>query len=251
VPAKPARNLEITLKPGESEARAHAEVVMGSEAVNAMTTMNFAAGAFSGAPVDINECVKVLSEQSRAVNGGDFTHGEAMLVGQAASLNAIFGECARRACLNMGQNLDATEAYMRMAMRAQSQCRATWETVGVLKNPPVVFAKQANFANGPQQVNNGAPPPHAHTAETVSPSNELLGLDHGERLDFGATGAASGADTVMATVGAIDRTDNGGGEAEGISKRRQGAPARAGASPGTARSVGRTPARPARDRGVK
>lgn len=37
---------------------------------------------------------------------------------------------------------------------AKRRCRATLETLAVIKSPPSVFAKQANMANGPQQVNN-------------------------------------------------------------------------------------------------
>ena len=40
---------------------------------------------------------------------------------------------------------------MRMAMKAQNQCRMTLETLATIKNPPVVFAKQANINNGGQQ----------------------------------------------------------------------------------------------------
>ena len=40
---------------------------------------------------------------------------------------------------------------MRMALKAQNQCRMTLETLATIKNPPVVFAKQANTAQGPQQ----------------------------------------------------------------------------------------------------
>jgi hypothetical protein len=43
---------------------------------------------------------------------------------------------------------------MRLALKAQSQCRATLEALANIKNPPVVIARQANFAAGPQQVNN-------------------------------------------------------------------------------------------------
>jgi hypothetical protein len=43
---------------------------------------------------------------------------------------------------------------MRLALKAQGQCRATLETLAVLKNPPTVFAKQANIAAGAQQVTN-------------------------------------------------------------------------------------------------
>jgi len=50
--------------------------------------------------------------------------------------------------------------YMRLAFKAQSQCRATWETIATIKHPPAVaFVKQANYAAGNQQVNNGTPEP--------------------------------------------------------------------------------------------
>jgi hypothetical protein len=39
------------------------------------------------------------------------------------------------------------------AFKAQAQCRATFETIALSKNPPV-FARQANIAQGPQQINN-------------------------------------------------------------------------------------------------
>ena len=50
------------------------------------------------------------------------------------------------------------ETNMRIALRAQSQCRATLETLAAIKNPPMVIAKQANVTTGPQQINNGIQP---------------------------------------------------------------------------------------------
>jgi len=44
-----------------------------------------------------------------------------------------------------------------MALKAQGQCRTTLETLAAIKNPPVLFAKRANIAHGPQHVNNGTP----------------------------------------------------------------------------------------------
>lgn len=44
--------------------------------------------------------------------------------------------------------------------KCSTQCRATLETLAEIKNPrPVVFVRQANIANGPQQVNNGSTRP--------------------------------------------------------------------------------------------
>lgn len=82
---------------------------------------------------------------------------KATLTAQAAAFDAIFTELARRGALNLGEYLSASETYLRLALKAQSQCRATLETLAEIKNPhPVAFVQQANIAHGPQQVNNGA-----------------------------------------------------------------------------------------------
>ena len=45
------------------------------------------------------------------------------------------------------KNLDT---YLKVALRAQSQCRATWEALGTIQNPPVMgYVRQANIAHGP------------------------------------------------------------------------------------------------------
>ena len=74
---------------------------------------------------------------------------------QAVTLNTIFARCAVQASRNLeGQHLEGTERYLRLALKAQSQCRTTIETLAIVKNPTTIFARQANIAAGPQQVNN-------------------------------------------------------------------------------------------------
>ena len=109
--------------------------------------------------------------------------------------------------IHLGEYINATDRYLRLALKAQSQCRATLETLATIKNPPVIYAKQANISNGPQQVNNGLPAP-AREEKTIS-SNELLEHQHGQRLDTGTQSAAIGADSTMATLGEIDRAKDG------------------------------------------
>lgn len=133
-----------------------------------------------------------------------------MLIAQAHTLETLFYELTRRAGLNMRRCLDTTETYMRLALKAQSQCRATLETLAAIKNPaPVAFVHQANIAHGPQQVNNVPPPlgaPRARESE-IAP-NELLEVSDGQRLDVGATAQAGGADSHMEAVGTIHRTED-------------------------------------------
>lgn len=110
---------------------------------------------------EIAALVRDLRDQTRAVTQeGDMRAPEAMLYGQAVALQTIFTSLSRRAALNVGEYMNAAERYLRLALKAQAQCRATLETLHEMKNPrPVAFVQQANIAHGPQQVNNGLTPP--------------------------------------------------------------------------------------------
>jgi hypothetical protein len=46
------------------------------------------------------------------------------------------------------QTLPGRAMNMRFGLKAQAQCRATLETLAAIKNPPTVFARQANIADG-------------------------------------------------------------------------------------------------------
>jgi hypothetical protein len=92
---------------------------------------------------------------------------------------------------------------MRLALKSQAQCRQTLETLSTIKNPPVIFAKQANISNGHQQVNNCI----ATQAENnQKQQNELLENTHGERLDIRTKGETIEVNTAMETVGKIHRS---------------------------------------------
>ena len=80
---------------------------------------------------------------------------------------------------------------------------ATLETLANIKNPPVVFARQVNIAQGPQQVNNGMMPagePCAGPRENENEPSKLLEAKPHERLDTRMPGAAV-SDPAMATLG--------------------------------------------------
>lgn len=178
-----------------------AQVAASPHLAAASTVIRFSQAAMG--EVSLTDLVRVLKEESASINSGDLRNVEAMLSSQAIALNTVFAEMARRAALNLGQYLDAAESYMKLALRAQSQCRATLETLAAIKNPPVIFAKQANIAHGHQQVNNGTAV--AHAQETEKAPTELLGHDHGKRLDTGAAAEAGGSHQAMEAMEAIHR----------------------------------------------
>lgn len=159
---------------------------------------------------DIGALMGQLSDDVEKVWAGDMKRAEAMLFGQAHALQAIFMSLSRRA--SSQEYLKQWEAYLRMALKAQNQCRMTLETLATIKNPPVVIARQANINNGgQQQVNNaaGTPTPGGqqttHAANTQAAQTELLEQQHGQGLDLGAQSQAGGADPRLEAVGAVHR----------------------------------------------
>ncbi|MEK8047238.1 hypothetical protein [Ideonella margarita] len=98
--------------------------------------------------MSITEMVESLQAAGEVVNRGVLSNAERVLKAQALVLNTVFSETARRAALNIGTHIGAMETYMRLALMAQSQSRATFETPAAIKNPPIVFARQANINNG-------------------------------------------------------------------------------------------------------
>jgi hypothetical protein len=181
VAASTAANKDVLKVPGSRDKAADritAEMCLSPIVGNAVTARTFAKGSFGSC--DLTESVAVIAEFAAKAQKNDLSEVEAMLVAQSAALNAIFTELARRAALNMGEYLQATEIYLRLALKAQAQCRVTLQTLAEIKNPhPVAFVKQANIANGPQQVNNGvqvAGDVPARAEDLAAGPNELLGM---------------------------------------------------------------------------
>lgn len=209
-----AANAESADVVDETPERAQAEVGLSAMAANAETARLFAKG-FVG-DVQIGEAIDVLHDKIRQVKGGDLSEVEATLTAQAIALDAIFNGLAKRAVLHMGAHMGACETYLRLALKAQAQCRATLETLAEVKYPRVpTFVRQQNVACQ-QQVNNGASATagnqggtRAHTINAQSKRSKLLEDQcHGSAyLDTGATKAAGSRDPALEAVGAIHRTD--------------------------------------------
>ena len=219
--AQPAAKVEIkmlpikglNLKRGDTDAqthRNHAALLISPEvaAFQVLRSVD-SKGALNALWDQLDEpsLVDELQAQAAAVNRGELAHVEAMLMNQATALQGIFGRLVERGMNN--DHLPTFEGNMRMALRAQNQCRATLETLAAIKNPPVVFAKQANInhGSGNQQVNNGTSAPDSvnspRTEEIKSEPNQLLEADHGSAtLDTRATSSTGGKNPSMATLDA-------------------------------------------------
>ena len=154
---------------------------------------------------EINALIRELSAQVAVVNGGDLKRAEGMLTSQAYTLDELFNNLARRAHGNWeGGYIPAAEIYLRLALKAQSQCRATLETLAQIRNPPVIYARQANIANGPQQVNNNVP---SRTREFENRPSKLSGGGNELLPDTRASALAGRANQEVETVGAVNRAE--------------------------------------------
>ncbi len=130
--------------------------------------------------IDANNVADSLEETIAAVRDGDMSGLEAALVSQVFALQSMFVDLATRA--RAQKSSDAVNALTHLALKAQSNSRATVQALTEMKFPrQTAFIKQTNVAHGAQQVNNGtgttSPLAHAGAREQSAPvPNELLAI---------------------------------------------------------------------------
>ena len=142
---------------------------------------------WGSAPASTESAVDALLSHLTAQGGEATKLGsiEQMLYCQAIALQAIFSKIAQNAAIQ--PTFRQQEASLRLAFKAQAQCRSTLEALAEIRHPrAVVFAKQFNNAQGHQQVNNAAtqsatdaPPAHGKSKKAFEPNKLLPGGDHG------------------------------------------------------------------------
>lgn len=102
---------------------------IAAQAVDPCVTSSMVVAAFwqeaRASEIDPKAGYDAIRDETEAVRDGVMTSAQATLVGQALALNAIFAELARRGAAALNRPGNAAEKYLRLAMKAQSQCRAT------------------------------------------------------------------------------------------------------------------------------
>lgn len=209
---KPKKSKTVSPPVPQKEPR---DVLMASIAIggvfnNAVLAADFCSD--SHGELNIEKTVAEIYAKIRNIHGGDLRDAETLLAAQALALDTMFMSLARRSRANMGQHMDATDRYMRLALKAQGQCRATLETLANIKNPSVVIARQANIAHGPQQVNNNMTIDKDTQAHTPAPAkksktvkNELLEHHDEQRMDTRTPPKTSRSNPPMAAMDKINR----------------------------------------------
>jgi hypothetical protein len=187
--SKPRNSLIVERSSDDSEDAITAKMIIRPDIQAALTVQTWHSQA------DTTALAVALSAQIDELNKGNMSRPEAMLLMQAHTLDGIFNSLARKAYIQ--DHMKNYDAFLRLALKAQSQCRSTLEALAAIKNPPVIYAKQANISNGHQQINNGTPAPATHAGENQIKQNELLEHTHGERLDIRTKSEAIGINTEL------------------------------------------------------
>lgn len=226
IPGRPRTHTELV---NEAEQSAAAFLLTGvpSNTIAAREWSDYPYGEVDKA-VGLAATVEAVEAAAKRVNAGDLSDVKALLAAQTVTLNALFVNLAHRA--KESKHLDHLDRYLRLALRAQSQCRAACEALALLKNPPL-FPRQTNIA-AQQVVNNGTILRPLHAGNAGTRPNELLEA-HGERLDGGATGTASGGDRPLEAVETIDGAADGSRQGTVVAERlsRRPPPRSAGSQP--------------------
>lgn len=204
--------LKIALPADKTIEEMKAVISLAPESLSAAVLVQWR--PFSDPP--LTEVTSELRRQTKALKNGDMRRVDEMLFAQAHTLDGLFASLATRAA--GAKSVVVMETYLKLALKAQNQSRATLQTLGELKAPKhVAFVRQANIGNQ-VQVNNGADasgnsPARSRTRKNQKNTpNKLLEADHGQRLDTRATGTTSGNDSELETVGEEYRPAKRGGK---------------------------------------
>jgi hypothetical protein len=156
----------------QSESEHYAKVSLSPATMSAVLSEAFTNQLFPDST--IAEVANALRDKITTIQDGDMKPIEAMLIGQAQALQTMFVSLGRQAASKT--SLPQYTAFMNLALKAQAHSRATIQALVELKYPKqATFVKQANIANGHQQINNATSThAHAHAKAIEHKPNELL-----------------------------------------------------------------------------
>jgi hypothetical protein len=148
------RPLVVRAEKDESEAATMSRVLTAPFMRHGIVTHGLAdkmIGKLPGEPRfdDYGHAIKATAEKTC---GGDLAMASEMLTAQAMTLDAIFTEMARRSVNNMCEYLDASERYMRLALKAQANSRATLAELAKLHQPREQTVRHVHVNEGGQAV---------------------------------------------------------------------------------------------------
>jgi hypothetical protein len=148
-----------------------AEAVLMARYRHATTASAFASASFTGDAPPIASSADYIAECAEKAKDGDLGGQIELLTAQALTLDSIFTELTTRAFRNESQFPDAANLFMRLALKAQSNSRATIEALAKLTRGGEQIIKHVHVDNrGGQAV----------FTETVQTGGGVNGNDGGQ-----------------------------------------------------------------------
>lgn len=130
--------LELVPDIGESNRETVARKFTGPFIGHSLVVEQLLSGIVKGLPdadrPGLVEYGKALLQRAEDAKDGDLALASHLLMMQAISLDKIFAEYARLSVVNKIEYLDASERFMRLALKAQSNSRATLDTLNRVSN---------------------------------------------------------------------------------------------------------------------
>jgi len=195
-PVENSKVLTLRKKSGESGEACTARCALQSSITGAATIIRFTTEL---GDLSLNCLVDELNKQTDGIQADDMVEAQEMLAVQAITLNAIFQKLASQSTIGIGNNVRLTESYLKLALKAQSQSRATLETLSAIKNPPIQHIKQLNVAEN-QQVNNSVTENNKQQTKLSEMPNELC-------THTGTQSLEKKADSTLEAVGEVHRAE--------------------------------------------
>lgn len=202
--AKNPDALTIERRPGESKAQTMAEISMSPIVRNAALGRTFADSFFGdfkdGKRSDLDACVATTRSNCLQVREGDLSSVTDMLTAQMGALDALFTSMVARAGKNMGKHPDAVDRYMGLALKAQTGCRTTAETLARIKRGGKQTVKVVHVHEGGQAV----------VADTVNnQTNHGVGVSGGVNAGNTKQSHEQAANAVIAALPGPDTARDG------------------------------------------
>nr|WP_207786045.1 hypothetical protein [Altererythrobacter segetis] len=176
---EPDNALVVEQSPDETGAQAMARKLLQPALKNAVAASAFTSKLLGNDLVKPGVSDYALHVQSvaRKAEEGDLVMASRMFAAHAITLDSMFAELARRAALNLGEYVDASDRYGRLALKAQSNCRSTLEALVKIHQPREQTVKHVHVNEGGQAV--VADQFHGHTYPASS--SEPAALTHDDQ----------------------------------------------------------------------
>jgi hypothetical protein len=149
--SKPVR---VEAVQGETEAATMARVMVTPYLRHGIVGSSLAekmVGKLPGEP-RFDDYSVTIKATAQAAQKGELTMVSEYLTAQALSLDAMFTELTRRMTMNLGEYPQTAERYGRLALKAQSNCRATLEALVQLHRPREQTVRHVHVNEGGQAV---------------------------------------------------------------------------------------------------